>query len=144
MSPSAAGVAIPELLAGRIYAMFASWSLARPHVQSGNARPLAVTGTQRYAALPDVPTMAGGRDAAIPGLQEALGVFALAGTPVAVVARLNLEIGRIVTEPGMRDWMDGQGVPPTPASPDAFRAQLQQGVATWIEGLIRRTNLQLN
>lgn len=136
------GQAVPELLAGRIDAMFASWSLARPHVQSGGARPLAVTGSQRYAAIPEVPTMA---EAGMPQfwLQEALGVFAPAGTPPPVVARLNTEVGRIVSEPGMRDWMDGQGVPPTPASPEAFRAQLQQGVTT-IEALIRRTGLQLN
>ena len=43
----------------------------------------------------------------------------------------------------MREWLEGQGVPPTPASPEAFRAQLRQGVAT-LEALIRRTNLQLH
>ena len=136
------GQAVPELLAGRIDAMFGSWSLTRPHVQSGAARALAVTGAQRYAAIPDVPTMA---EAGMPDLwvQESLGFFAPAGTPAAVVARLNAEISRIIAEPAMQDWLNGQGVPPTPASPEAFRAQLQRGVAT-IEALIRRTNLRLH
>lgn len=136
------GQAVPELLAGRIDAMFASWSLARPHVQSGAARPIAVTSAQRFATTPDVPTMAEG---GMPQfwLREALGVFAPGATPPAIVARLNAEIGRIVTEPAMREWMEGQGVPPTPASAEDFRAQLRQGITT-IEDLIRRTNLQLH
>lgn len=136
------GQAVPELLAGRIDAMFASWSLARPHVQSGAARPLAVTGAQRYAAIPDVPTMA---EAGLPGLwlRESLGFFAPGGTPAPIVARLNAEIGRIIAEPAMRDWLDGQGVPPSPAPPEAFRAELQDGVTT-IGALIQRTGLRLN
>ena len=136
------GQAVPELLAGRIDAMFASWSLARAHVQAGTARPLAVTGAQRFAEIPDVPTMA---EAGMPEVwvQESLGFFAPAGTPAPVVARLNAEIGRIIMEPAMRDWLNGQGVPPAPASPEAFREQMQQGVAT-IEALIRRIDLRLH
>jgi tripartite-type tricarboxylate transporter receptor subunit TctC len=136
------GQAVPELLAGRIDAMFASWALARPHVQSGGARPIAVTGTQRYAAIPDVPTLT---ELGLPDLwvRESLGFFAPAGTPAPIVGRLNAEISRIIADPAMREWLDGQGVPPSPASPEAFRAQLQQGVTT-IEALIQRTGLQLH
>ena len=135
------GQAVPELLAGRLDAMFASWSLAKPHVQAGTVRPLAVAGDERYAELPEVPTLA---EAGLPDiwLQEGLGFFAPGGTPAPIVARLNAEISRIIGDPALREWLVAQGVPPAPRSPEAFRAQLQTGVST-IEALIRRLDLKL-
>ncbi|MDN3564441.1 tripartite tricarboxylate transporter substrate binding protein [Paeniroseomonas aquatica] len=136
------GQAVPELLAGRLDGMFASWSLARPHVEAGTLRPLAVAGDERYAGLPEVPTLA---EAGLPGiwLQEGLGIFAPGGTPAAIIARLNAEITRIIGDPALRDWLIAQGVPPAPASPEAFRGQLQAGVGT-IEALLRRIDLKLD
>jgi tripartite-type tricarboxylate transporter receptor subunit TctC len=135
------GQAVPELLAGRLDAMFASWSLAKPHVQAGTVRALAVAGDDRYAELPNVPTLA---EAGLPGIwvQEGLGFFAPGGTPVPVVARLNAEITRIIGDPVLGAWLIAQGVPPAPKSPEAFRIELQTGVST-IEALIRRMDLKL-
>ena len=135
------GQAVPELLAGRLDAMFASWSLAQAHVLGGTLLPLAVAAETRFATLPDVPTLA---EAGLGGvwLQEGLGVFAPAGTPAAIVTRLNEEIGRIIAEPAMRDWLIGQGVPPAPETPEAFRARLQSGVAV-LRDVIRRLDLKL-
>jgi tripartite-type tricarboxylate transporter receptor subunit TctC len=135
------GQAVPELLAGRLDAMFASWSLAQAHVLGGTLRPLAVAAPARFATLPDVPTMA---EAGLGDvwLEEGLGVFAPAGTPAPVVARLNEEIGRIIAEPAMRDWLVGQGVPPAPETPEQFRARLQSGVAV-LRDVIGRLDLKL-
>jgi tripartite-type tricarboxylate transporter receptor subunit TctC len=136
------GQAVPELLAGRLDAMFASWLLARAHVQAGSVRPLATAGEERFAGLPAVPTLA---EAGLPGvwLQEGLGFFAPAGTPTAILARLNAEITRIITEPAMRDWLLSQGVPPAPEPPEAFRARLQEGV-TVLREVIQRLELKLD
>jgi tripartite-type tricarboxylate transporter receptor subunit TctC len=135
------GQAVPELLAGRLDAMFASWSLAQAHVQAGSVRPLAVAGEARFATLPDVPTLA---EAGLPGiwLQEGLGFFAPAGTPQPVIARLNAEIGRIITQPTMHDWLVSQGVPPSPLPPESFHAGLQEGV-TVLREVIDRLDLKL-
>jgi tripartite-type tricarboxylate transporter receptor subunit TctC len=135
------GQAVPELLAGRLDAMFASWSLAQAHVLGGTLRPLAVAAETRFATLPEVPTMAEAGLGKV-WLEEGLGVFAPAGTPPAVVARLNEEIGRIIAEPAMRDWLVGQGVPPAPETPEQFRARLQSGVAVLRE-VIGRLDLKL-
>ncbi|MBK1662065.1 Bug family tripartite tricarboxylate transporter substrate binding protein [Paracraurococcus ruber] len=136
------GQAVPELLAGRLDAMFASWSLARAHVQAGSVRPLAAAGEERFAGLPAVPTLA---EAGLSGvwLQEGLGFFAPAETPSAILTRLNAEITRIITEPAMRDWLLSQGVPPTPEPPEAFRARLQEGV-TVLREVIQRLELKLD
>ncbi|WP_431271901.1 tripartite tricarboxylate transporter substrate-binding protein [Dankookia sp. P2] len=135
------GQAVPELLAGRLDAMFASWSLAQVHVLGGTLLPLAVAAPTRFATLPDVPTLA---EAGLGGvwLEEGLGVFAPAGTPQPIVARLNEEIGRIIAEPAMRDWLVGQGVPAAPETPEAFHARLQSGVAV-LRDVIRRLDLTL-
>lgn len=136
------GQAVPELLAGRIDAMFASWSLAQAQVQAGGVRTLAVAGEERFATLPEVPTLA---QAGLPGiwLQEGLGFFAPAGTPAPIQARLNAEVTRIIAEPAMRDWLLGQGVPPAPEPPEAFRTRLQDGVAVLRE-VIQRLDLKLD
>lgn len=135
------GQAVPELLAGRLDAMFASWSLAQAHVLGGTLKPLAVAAETRFATLPDVPTMAESGLGNV-WLEEGLGVFAPAGTPAPIVARLNEEIGRIIAEPAMRDWLVGQGVPPAPETPEQFRARLQSGV-TLLREVIGRLNLKL-
>ncbi|MFC7475224.1 Bug family tripartite tricarboxylate transporter substrate binding protein [Dankookia sp. GCM10030260] len=135
------GQAVPELLAGRLDAMFASWSLAQAHVLGGTLRPLAVAAPTRFATLPEVPTLAESGLGSV-WLEEGLGVFAPAGTPPAIIARLNEEIGRIIAEPAMRDWLIGQGVPPAPESPEQFRARQQAGAAVLRE-VIGRLNLTL-
>jgi tripartite-type tricarboxylate transporter receptor subunit TctC len=135
------GQAVPELLAGRLDAMFASWSLAQAHVLSGTLRPLAVAAPTRFATLPEVLTLV---EAGLGNvwLEEVLGVFAPAGTPPAIVARLNEAIGHIIAEPAMRDWLVGQGVPPAPETPAEFRARLQSGV-TVLRDVIRKLDLKL-
>ena len=136
------GQAVPELLAGRLDAMFAPWSLARTHLEAGSVRPLAAAGEERFPGLPAVPTLA---EAGLPNiwLQEGLGFFAPRGTPAAILARLNAEITRIIIEPAMRDWLLSQGVPPVPEPPEAFRAKLQEGV-TVLREVIQRLELKLD
>ena len=135
------GPVMLELLAGRLDAVFASLSLGKPHILAGTVRPLAAAGEARFPELPAVPTLA---EAGLPGiwLQERLGFFVPAGTPPPIITRLNAEISRIVAEPAMREWMVSQGIPPSPSSPEAFRATLDEGTRVLGE-LIRKLGLRL-
>jgi tripartite-type tricarboxylate transporter receptor subunit TctC len=82
-----------------------------PQLKSGRVRALAVTTARRAAAMPDLPTIA---ESGVPGYEMALwiGVFAPAGTPGEIAAKLNAEVVRIVNLPDVREKLDGMGVEP--------------------------------
>lgn len=94
--------AINDVIAGHVTAMIDGTAV--PMAREGTLRALAVTGAKRSAAMPDVPTVA---EAGVPGYEFASwhGVFAPAGTPPAVVERLNAELNKIVADPTVRERM---------------------------------------
>src|SRR5690606_24364362 len=85
--------AVIDLVGGHVDFMFAPLPVILPHVKSGKARALAVSTAKRSAALPDIPTVA---EAGLPGYEatNSVGVLAPAGTPKAIIAKLNAEIVR--------------------------------------------------
>ena len=85
------GPAIIDLVGGHTKVMFSNLLVAMPHIRSGKLRALAVGGTKRNAALPDVPTVA---EAGVPGYEAAhwWGIVAPAGTPAVIVEKLHKEI----------------------------------------------------
>lgn len=84
------GPAIQAMLSGEVAYGFFSYAATRGHIQAGKLKPLAVTGTKRMDDLPNVPTMA---ESGFPGYEAYswMGIYAPAGTPDAVIARLNRE-----------------------------------------------------
>ncbi|KUL94651.1 hypothetical protein DK26_17240 [Bosea sp. WAO] len=94
--------AINDVIAGHVTAMIDGTAV--PMAREGTLRALAVTGAKRSAAMPDVPTVA---EAGVPGYEFASwhGVFVPAGTPPAVVERLNAELNKIVADPTVRERM---------------------------------------
>ncbi|MBN9447066.1 MAG: tripartite tricarboxylate transporter substrate binding protein [Bosea sp.] len=94
--------AINDVIAGHVTAMIDGTAV--PMAREGTLRALAVTGAKRSAAMPDVPTVA---EAGVPGYEFASwhGVFVPAGTPPAVVERLNAELNKIVADPAVRERM---------------------------------------
>lgn len=106
--------AMNDILAGRIDVMFYSMAVARPHIQAGKLRPLSVTGLKRDALLPEVPTM---DEAGLKGYEMTgwHGLVAPAGTPTAVIDKLNTEIVRILQTADMKQlWKRyGMGTPAT-------------------------------
>src|SRR5260221_6253204 len=90
---------IPALLTGEIDFTIAAVNSLLPHFKSGKLRPIAMAGSSRTAILPEVPTIA--EAGPLPGytLDVWLGGMAPAGTPRAIIARLNGEINRVVPEP---------------------------------------------
>jgi tripartite-type tricarboxylate transporter receptor subunit TctC len=100
---------------------------AVPHVQSGRVRPIAVTTIARSSILPNVPTVA---ESGFAGFDDHtwFSFFAPAGTPPAIVGRLNKEITRILQQPDVKERLDAQSLVFTPNTPQQFAATLKAEV----------------
>jgi tripartite-type tricarboxylate transporter receptor subunit TctC len=120
--------AITEVLAGRCDFFFAPLALALPQVRAGKLRALVVNGTQRAAALPDVPTT---REAGLVDAEYPIwfGLFAPANTPRAVVDQLNRETEDALSSPALRKRLAAMGVDPMPMGPEQFQAFVQHEIA---------------
>ena len=103
-----ASAAYPDVFSGRIHMIFDSALSMAPHIKAERLRALAVTTPKRAVNLAQIPTLS---EAGLPGFSMALwiGVFAPAGTPPAVVARLNKEMNRALSNPEAREQMAQQG-----------------------------------
>ena len=132
--------AVTAVLAGDIPLLLDAPTIISPHVVAGKLKALAVTGRQREALLPQTPTaIESGIDA--PG-EAWLGLVVPAGTPSAVVQRLNREITTLMGEPEISTAMAKLGFRALTSSPDAFRGLIQQEHAKW-GGVIRDAGLKL-
>ena len=124
------GPAIVDVLAGQVPVTFGTAASVSPHTRSGRLRGLAVTGGQRSAVLPDLPTIA---ESGLPGYEMLnwLGLFAPAGTPRAVVEKLSGEAIRIVRLLEVRDRLNAQGAEPSPLATGEFAAFVKSEVEKW-------------
>ena len=113
--------ALTALISGETQMMFGSMTSTLPFVKSGRLRAIAVTGAKRSLAAPDVPTVA---EAAFPGFEAITwyGLFVPAGTPPAIIARLNTEVVKILRLLDFRDWLVAQGADPAPGTPEELAA----------------------
>jgi tripartite-type tricarboxylate transporter receptor subunit TctC len=120
--------------------MFDSITSARPHIQSGKLRPLAVTTTRRSAALPDVPTMA---EAGITGYDVSpwFAVFARAGTPAHVIARLNKGLNEAMQQPETLRKFESIGAEPIGSTPQELASHLGKELERW-DRLIRQRGVR--
>lgn len=111
-----------SLLSGQTDFMFDNLASALPQIRAGKLRALAVTTTQRADSLKDVPTMAEAGGKALAGFDVStwFGVFAPAGTPAPVVARLNDEFRKALVTPAMRERLAAMGTEPSPNTPEQF------------------------
>ena len=123
---------VTDLIAGQVDATFTGAPAVLPHVKSGRLRALAVSSAQRIPALPDVPTVA---ESGYSGFEadQWYGVVAPAGTPAAVVARLNAEINKALALPEVAQQMAVEGALPMPGTPQAFAALIQRELPRWAE-----------
>jgi tripartite-type tricarboxylate transporter receptor subunit TctC len=121
--------AYTDLIENRVQLWIASMPSALPHVRSGKLRALAVAGTQRSAALPDVPTLLES------GVQAEStfwhGVFAPAGTPPAIVQKLNAAIRTFVADPEMRGWYMNLGAELGASAPDELGSAVRKEMDKW-------------
>ncbi|MEA3155906.1 MAG: hypothetical protein QOK44_3495 [Betaproteobacteria bacterium] len=122
------GPALAAVMSGEVHAMFGSAGGATPHVRSGRLRALAVGSTQPSALFPGLPTIAA---SGLPDfVSEALhALFAPAGTPQAIVARLNQEVVRYLQSAEAKDVFLKTGVETAPGSPDELMAFMKSDIA---------------
>ena len=116
--------ALVELMSGEVQVMFGTLVAILPHIKAGRLRALAVTGRNRSALLPEVPTLA---ESGLPGYEAGswYGILAPAGTPGAIVARLNAEINNAIRQPEVRERLAAEGAEVLGGTPGDFASHLK-------------------
>lgn len=132
--------AVVDVISGQAQLMFAVMQGGLPHVQAGKLRAVAVTGRKRAAALPDVPTIT---EAGFPGADFITwnGVHVRAGTPKAIVARLNADFNRVLNLADVRERMAALGLDPAGGSSEAFGAFVKEDTVRWAK-VIKEANVR--
>ena len=128
----------PDLIANRISYMIDPLAAAAPHIRAGLLRALAVTTPQRNPSCPDLPTAS---EAGVAGYDFSSwgGVFAPAGTPRAIVLKLNTEIGTALANPDLRKRFGDMGLEVKHSTPEAFGKFLQSEMTRWQALLARKS-----
>ncbi len=121
--------AVTDLAGGQIQVMISNYSTLAPMISGGKVRAIAVTSRQGHAAFAALPPLA----TSVPGyaIDIWVGVFAPAGTPVAIIERLNREISEISASPEMRIVLEPDGTIPSAISPASFSARIKDELAQW-------------
>jgi len=121
---------LTDLVAGRVQMMFSNLLTAGPHARAGKLRAIAISSGKRSPQAPELPTVA---ESGVPGydLTPWYGVLFPAGTPRAIVMRLNREIGGILTTPEMADRFRTQGIDLVTSTPEAFSALIKSEILKW-------------
>lgn len=134
--------ALNDLMAGQVQLMFDNMPSALPQVKGGTLKALAVTTATRSPAMPDLPTVA---EAGVPGFEASswFGVFAPAGTPKEIVAKLQTEIARILKSPEMTERLAQQGAVAVGNTPDEFGAYVQSELVKWA-GVVKASGARVD
>jgi tripartite-type tricarboxylate transporter receptor subunit TctC len=124
------GPAMTDVMGGHTNAAFATIPTATPQVRAGKVRALVVGASKRQAALPDVPTA---DEAGLPGYHVAnwVGIVAPAGTPPAIVDKLNKEIAAIMQSPDLQKQLTNQGLESNIMSPAQFGTFMEKELVKW-------------
>jgi tripartite-type tricarboxylate transporter receptor subunit TctC len=135
-----AALVITDVVAGHVPIGFVLLPGALPQVRAGKLKALAVTADQRVSAAPKLPTMA---EAGVPGLDlvDWAGVLVPAGTPHAVISRLNQDISKAARSPEMRQRWIEQGLEPKLTTTDELAAVIKSDVDKWGR-IIRQTGIR--
>ncbi len=122
--------AVSDLIGGQIDIMFDNMPSAIQHVRAGRLKALAVTTAKRSPELPDVPTIA---EAGVPGYEATswFGMFAPAGTPAPVVAKLNAALLKVLADPEVKKKLAEQGAEPHGEKPEQFAAFIRAEADKW-------------
>jgi tripartite-type tricarboxylate transporter receptor subunit TctC len=124
------GPMVTEVLSGRVTVGVPNMLTAKPHLDAGTLRALAVTGNKRTPALPDVPTVA---EAGVPGYESIqwYGLLAPAGTPPEIVTKLHEEVSRALAIDTVQQKLRAAGVEPKIGAPDEVKALLEAKIHQW-------------
>jgi tripartite-type tricarboxylate transporter receptor subunit TctC len=121
--------AITDLLAGQTSLLFGTMPTVLPHAKGGKLRALATIGSVRSAAAPELPLVA----EALPGFEvnNWIGLFGPAGTPIDIVRRWNVEVNKIMQGADIKQRLLTEGARFAPNKPEEFGAFVQSEIAKW-------------
>jgi tripartite-type tricarboxylate transporter receptor subunit TctC len=132
--------ALTDLLAGRVDFLFIASPAAMPHIRSGKLKVLATADAQRAPAFPNIQTIA----EVVPGFDISVwsGILAPAGTPHAIVSKVNRDIRTVLDQPDMRAKLAEQGAVIVASTPEQFGARMRADAAKW-ERIIKESGARL-
>jgi tripartite-type tricarboxylate transporter receptor subunit TctC len=133
------GPAVTEVIAGRIAALFSNLLTAKPLVDNGQLRALAVSGGKRVASVPNLPTV----DETVPGYAalQWYGLLAPAGTPQLAIDRLHKEFSTALRSPEAIERLAQDGAEPVGSTPGEFAALIKSELEKWA-AVARAANIQ--
>jgi len=133
--------ALTDLLSGEVQVMFSSAVAMLPQVKAGRLRAIAMTGSKRSAAIPNIPTVA---ESGVPGYETGswYGVVVPAGTPKAAIDRLSREIQTIVKAQDITSKLNEEAVIPVGSTPEAFDKHIRAELARWAK-VIKSAKIEL-
>lgn len=122
--------ALADVIGGRVYMMFASLPSVIGHVEAGRVRGIAIAGTKRSSALPNVPTTV---ESGFTGLDATTwyGAMFPAKTPKNVVSRMSTEINKVIREPEMAKRLTSLGYELVGTTPEALAKHLESETVRW-------------
>lgn len=133
-----AAPAVTDLIGGHVHMFFDSIPSSLPHVRSGKLKALAVTGPTRAPAAPDIPTVA----ESYPGFQVTVwqGFQAPAGTPRAIIDKLNANILKVMAMPDVRERLTNLGADPVSSTPEQFAQHIAREKQKWAD-VVKRAGI---
>ena len=137
-----AGPAATEVMAGQVSLLFNNPLGSMPHVKAGRLRALAVSGSRRITAMPNVPTVA---ESGLPGFDVTffLGLLGPLMLPREIVMRLNTETGKILQRQDIQDALAVQGMEAVSGTPEDFAARIKSDMEKTAK-VVRESGMRLN
>ncbi len=134
--------ALPDLIAGNTLMMFDSVTTSLPHIQSGKLRPIAIASSDRSPLMPNVPTL--GQDGMKQfDVENFFAVYAPKSTPPAIVAKLEKEIRKILTNPDFKARLATQGIHPQFANSEQLAVLTQSEQDKWAKA-VKAANIKID
>ncbi len=136
------GPALVAVLSGEAQTLFATYAASKGHIAAGRLRALGVSTAKRPAAISDIPTIA---EAGVSGYESSpwYAYVAPAGTPRALVTRLNREIVRALNHPEYRKFLLGSAIEPIGSSPERLQAYIKTEMVKWA-GVIKSAGARID
>jgi tripartite-type tricarboxylate transporter receptor subunit TctC len=136
------GPALVDLISGQVQVLFGTWASGRGHIQSGRIRALAVSTAKRPKAIPDLPTIA---ESGVPGYDAGVwyALLAPAGTPPAIVDRLNREMLNVLKRPDYAKLLFDAAIDPIGSTPQELAAYIRSEMAKWAK-VVREAGIRID
>jgi tripartite-type tricarboxylate transporter receptor subunit TctC len=122
--------ATADLIGGQVHASFSPLPGVLQYIRNGKLKALGLTGTKRFAAMPDLPTIA---ESGVPGyeVQQWWGIVAPNGTPKEILRKINADVAKILESQSVREQLATMGAEPGTGSPEQFDALIRNEIVQW-------------